>query len=105
MTAITGVHCSRVYKDYQRIQGVLVLQEEENLEDQRIAQLKFSNRAHSKPRWMIERTNVWLGQFRRLLVCYEHLLATYRAFFNLAPLWITLCRCYETRSNTFGLSH
>jgi transposase len=46
-----------------------------------------------KRRWIIERTNAWLGQFRRLLVRHEHLLATYRAFFYLACLRITLRRC------------
>jgi transposase len=46
-----------------------------------------------KRRWIIERTNAWLGQFRRLLVRHEHLLATYKAFFYLACLWITLRRC------------
>jgi len=46
-----------------------------------------------KRRWIVERTNAWLGQFRRLLVRHEHLLLTYRAFFYLACLWITLRRC------------
>ncbi|MGA8104460.1 MAG: transposase [Candidatus Acidiferrales bacterium] len=46
-----------------------------------------------KRRWIIERTNAWLGQFRRLLVRHEHLLITYQAFFYLACLWITLRRC------------
>ncbi len=46
-----------------------------------------------KRRWIIERTNAWLGQFRRLLVRHEHFLSTYRAFFYLACLWITLRRC------------
>ena len=41
----------------------------------------------------MERTNARLGQFRRLLVCHEHLLSTYYAFFYLACLWITLRRC------------
>jgi len=45
-----------------------------------------------KRRWIVERTNAWLGQFRRLLVRHEHLLCTYRAFFYLACLWITLRR-------------
>jgi len=40
-----------------------------------------------------ERTNAWFGQFRRLLVRHEHLIATYRAFFYLACFWITLRRC------------
>ena len=44
-------------------------------------------------RWIMERTNAWLGQFRRLLVRHEHLLSTYRAFFYLACFWITLRRC------------
>ena len=34
-----------------------------------------------KPRWIIERTNAWLGQFRGLLMRHEHLLSAYRAFF------------------------
>ena len=41
-------------------------------------------------RWIVERTNAWFGQFRRLLVRHEHLLSTYRAFFYLACFWITL---------------
>lgn len=45
-------------------------------------------------RWIVERTNAWLGQFRRLLVRHEHLLCTYRAFFYLACFWITLRRCF-----------
>jgi transposase len=46
-----------------------------------------------KRHWIVERTNAWLGQFRRLLVRHEHLLATYRAFVFLACFWITLRRC------------
>jgi transposase len=46
-----------------------------------------------KRRWIVERTNAWLGQFRRLLVRHEHLLSTYRAFFYLACFWITLRHC------------
>ena len=48
---------------------------------------------HYKRRWIVERTNAWLGQFRRLLVRHEHLIAIYRAFFYLACLWITLPKC------------
>jgi transposase len=43
-----------------------------------------------KRRWIVERTNSWLG---RLLVRHEHLLSTYRAFFYLACFWITLRHC------------
>ena len=46
-----------------------------------------------KRRWIVERTNAWLGQFRRLLVRHEHLLSTYYAFLYLACFWITLRRC------------
>src|SRR4029077_5840514 len=46
-----------------------------------------------KRRWIVERTNSWLGQFRRLLVRHEHLLSTYLAFFYLACFWITLRHC------------
>ncbi len=45
-----------------------------------------------KRRWIVERTNAWLGQFRRLLVRHEHLLSIYYAFFYLACFWITLRR-------------
>ncbi len=46
-----------------------------------------------KHRWIVERTNAWLGQFRRLLVRHEHLLSTYQAFFYIACFWITLRHC------------
>jgi transposase len=46
-----------------------------------------------KRRWIVERTNAWLGQFRRLLVRHEHLLATYRVFFYIACFLITLRQC------------
>jgi transposase len=46
-----------------------------------------------KRRWIVERTNAWLGQFRRLLVRHEHLLSTYCAFFYIACFWITMRRC------------
>jgi transposase len=46
-----------------------------------------------KRRWIIERTNAWLGQFRRLLVRHDHLLSLYRACFYLACMWITLRKC------------
>ena len=46
-----------------------------------------------KRRWIIERTNAWFGQFRRLLVRHEHLLSTYCAFFYTACFMITLRHC------------
>jgi transposase len=47
-----------------------------------------------KRRWIVERTNDWLGQFRRLLVRHGYLLSTYRAFFYLACVLIRLMRCF-----------
>jgi len=41
-------------------------------------------------RWLIERLFAWLGQFRRLVVRYEHWLDTYRAFFHVACAIIVL---------------
>jgi len=43
-------------------------------------------------RWIVERTFAWLGAFRRLVVRYEHLLATYGGFFHLACAMLTLRR-------------
>jgi len=43
-------------------------------------------------RWVIERTMAWLGNFRRLVVRYEHRFDIYRAFFHIACLIITLNR-------------
>jgi transposase len=43
-------------------------------------------------RWKVERTFAWLGNFRRLLVRWEHHLTMYLAFFHLACLLITLRR-------------
>jgi transposase len=41
-------------------------------------------------RWKMERTFAWLGNFRRLVVRYEHNLTIYQAFFHLACIIITL---------------
>jgi transposase len=41
-------------------------------------------------RWKVERTFAWLGNFRRLLVRYDHQIKMYEAFFHLACLIITL---------------
>jgi len=43
-----------------------------------------------RKRWKIERTFAWLGNFRRLIVRYDRLLSSYRAFFHLACALITL---------------
>ena len=41
-------------------------------------------------RWKVERTFAWLGNFRRLLVRYDYHIQSYKAFFHLACLIITL---------------
>jgi len=43
-------------------------------------------------RWKVERTFAWLGNFRRLVVRYEHKLELYSAFFHLACIIIVLNR-------------
>jgi transposase len=45
-----------------------------------------------KRRWKVERTFAWIGNFRRLVVRYEHKITMYQAFFHLACLMITLNR-------------
>lgn len=45
-----------------------------------------------KRRWKVERTFAWLGQFKRLLVRWEHEIQMYRAFFLIACIIITLRR-------------
>ncbi len=37
-----------------------------------------------RPRWIVERTNAWLFNFRRLVIRYENKLENYRAFLHLA---------------------
>ena len=41
-------------------------------------------------RWIVERSNAWLQNFRRVLVRHERLLTTYRAFVFIACLLIAL---------------
>jgi transposase len=43
-----------------------------------------------KRRWKMERSIAWIGNFRRLVVRYEHQINVYRAFFHVACLLITL---------------
>ena len=43
-----------------------------------------------RKRWKIERTFAWLGNYRRLLVRYDHDIKMYEAFFHVACLLITL---------------
>ena len=41
-------------------------------------------------RWVVERTNAWLQNFRRLVTRYEHRLDIYRAFVHVACLLIAV---------------
>jgi len=43
-----------------------------------------------KRRWKMERVFAWLGNFRRLVVRWDRDLRSYRAFFHMACLLITL---------------
>jgi transposase len=43
-------------------------------------------------RWIVERTIGWLGNFRRLTVRYDGLLATYGGFFHLVCALLVLRR-------------
>lgn len=43
-----------------------------------------------KHRWKVERTFAWLGNFRRLVVRYDHTVLAYQAFFNVACLLLAL---------------
>ena len=48
-----------------------------------------------KRRWIVERTNAWLGNFRRLVVRYDRSLTIYRAFFHIACFMIALRRVVQ----------
>jgi transposase len=46
-----------------------------------------------KRRWKVERSFAWFGNYRRLLVRWEHNFTVYKGFFPLACALITLNRC------------
>ena len=48
-----------------------------------------------KRRWIVERTNAWLGNFRRLVVRYDRSLKIYGAFFHIACFMIVLRRVVQ----------
>jgi transposase len=43
-------------------------------------------------RYTVERTFAWLGNFRRLLIRWEHLFPVYRSWFTVAVLLLCLRR-------------
>jgi transposase len=46
-------------------------------------------------RWIVERTNAWLGNFRPLVVRYDRSLTIYGAFFHIACFMIVLRRAVQ----------
>src|SRR5271169_2216772 len=48
-----------------------------------------------KRQWIVERTNAWLGNFRRLVVRYDRSLTIYGAFFHIACFMIVLRRVVQ----------
>jgi transposase len=55
-------------------------------------------------RWIVERTNAWLGNFRRLVVRYDRSLTIYGAFFHIACFMIVLRRGCAIASRFLGKS-
>ena len=49
----------------------------------------------NRRRWIVERTNAWLGNFRRLVVRYDRSLTIYGAFFHIACFMIVLRRVVQ----------
>ena len=43
-----------------------------------------------KGRWKVERTISWVGNFRRLVVCWDRQIEVYRGFFHIAYMLIVL---------------
>jgi hypothetical protein len=56
-----------------------------------------------KRRWIVERTNAWLEQFRRLLVRHEHLLSIYYASFTSRASGSHSGGIFETSSSQFWI--
>jgi transposase len=50
------------------------------------------DRERYKKRFIIERSFAWLGNYRRLLIRWEHIFSVYRAFFLLALIQLSLNR-------------
>jgi transposase len=46
-------------------------------------------------RWIVERTNAWLGNYRRLVVRYDRSLTIYRALFHIVCFMIVLRRVVQ----------
>ena len=49
-----------------------------------------------RQRYKVERSFAWLGNFRRLLIRWEHLCSVYMSFFTIAVLHVCLRRIAST---------
>jgi transposase len=57
----------------------------------------LARRDEYRARYKVERSFAWLGNFRRLLIRWEHLSSVYRSFFTVAVLLVCLRRlCSQT---------
>jgi transposase len=55
-------------------------------------------------RYRVERTFAWLGNFRRLLIRWEHQFTVYQAFFTCAIMLLCVRRLGHSRSHADGTS-
>jgi transposase len=51
-------------------------------------------------RFKVERSFAWLGNFRRLLIRWEHKCGVYRSLFTVALLLISLRRAFPVTART-----
>jgi transposase len=90
LTADKG-YDSRAFRAYLRGRGIAATIPPIRRKGKRRAGRPFqADPAHYKTRWIIERTNAWLQNFRRVLVRHDRLLITYRAFVVLACTMVAL---------------
>jgi transposase len=54
----------------------------------------LARRDEYRQRYKVERSFAWLGNYRRLLIRWEHLSGVYRSFFTVAVLLVCLRRAY-----------
>jgi transposase len=52
----------------------------------------LARRDEYRQRYKVERSFAWLGNYRRLLIRWEHLSGVYRSFFTVAVLLVCLRR-------------
>lgn len=83
-----GYDSDRARRELQRRGGELICPHRKN---RRRPPLQDGRKLRRyRKRWKVERTFAWLGNYRRLVVRYEHKIEMYSAFFHVACLMITL---------------